>query len=58
MGFYKDRMIQEEDQGWAFRDGDTVCFWCVRGGYLRRFVKSNADQFYLLVAIGARETNQ
>jgi hypothetical protein len=45
MGYDKDRMIQEEDQGWRFRDGETICYRCVSDTYLREHVKSTASEF-------------
>ena len=43
MGFAKERLIEQEEQGWYFSDGLDVCWRCVTNGYLRDFVKDNAE---------------
>jgi HEPN superfamily RES-like protein len=45
MGYLKDRMIQEQEQGWSFRDGEDVCFRCLSDRYLRNYVKAEASGF-------------
>ncbi len=43
MGYEKDRMIQEDEQGWRFRDGN-VCDRCISDPYLRDMVRSQASE--------------
>jgi len=43
MGYEKDRMIQEEEQGWCFREGN-VCDRCISDPYLRDMVRTRASE--------------
>jgi len=43
MGYEKDRMMQEEEQGWRFREGN-VCDRCISEPYLRDMVRSRASE--------------
>jgi hypothetical protein len=43
MGYEKDRMMQEDEQGWSFHGGN-ICFRCVTDSYLRRMVKDQASE--------------
>jgi hypothetical protein len=45
MGYEKDRMLQEQEQGWSFRDGVRVCFRCLTDPYLRDYAKAEASGF-------------
>jgi hypothetical protein len=43
MGHEKDRLIQEDDQGWRFTGG-TVCDGCLSDPYLRSIARENAKR--------------
>src|SRR3984957_1070032 len=43
MGYEKDRMIQEGEQGWRFRGGN-ICFRCISDRYLKQMVKDQASE--------------
>ena len=45
MGFVKERLIQEEEQGWGFSDNIDICWRCVTNAYLKDFVKDNAEGY-------------
>src|SRR3989442_8773739 len=45
MGREKDRLIEEDEQGWRFRDGVTVCFRCLADRYLRRMAKDRPTDY-------------
>src|ERR1700733_14223123 len=45
MSYVKDRLIQEQGQGWRFRDGEDVCFRCLIDPYLRDYVETEAAGF-------------
>jgi RES domain-containing protein len=42
MGYQKERMLQEEDQGWRFSD-DRICSRCVNNPYLKKFIRHRAS---------------
>ena len=42
MGRVKDLMIQEEEQGWGFRDDLSICSRCVSDPFLKGIIKSQA----------------
>ncbi|MDE2934568.1 MAG: HEPN-associated N-terminal domain-containing protein [Chloroflexota bacterium] len=44
MGFAKDRLITEHQQGWTFVDGEFACSECVHKSYLKQWVSTNADE--------------
>jgi hypothetical protein len=44
MGFAKERMLEQQDQGWSYSD-EEVCWRCITQPYLRQFVKDNATGF-------------
>jgi hypothetical protein len=41
MGYHKDRMIQEEEQGWRFSD-NNICSRCVSDPDLKQFIRETA----------------
>ena len=41
MGRAKDRMMQEEEQGWSFSDRQ-ICSRCISEPYLKEFIKNSA----------------
>jgi hypothetical protein len=41
MGWAKDRMMQEEEQGWSFSDRQ-ICSRCISDSYLKEFIKNAA----------------
>jgi hypothetical protein len=43
MGRMKDRIIQEDEQGWKFRDDLSICYRCVSDQYLKQMIKNQAD---------------
>jgi hypothetical protein len=43
MGYYKDREIEQDEQGWRYSD-KAICFRCVADPYLRRMIKSHASK--------------
>jgi hypothetical protein len=43
MGYEKDRMMQEDEQGWSFRGGN-ICFRCISDRYLKQMVKDQASE--------------
>jgi len=45
MGYEKDRMIQEDDQGWRFSGGMHICWRCLSDPYLRSHVRANSHGF-------------
>lgn len=44
MGHMKDRIIQQDEQGWKFRDDLFLCFRCVSDPYLKQMIKEQADE--------------
>src|SRR5258705_13481946 len=44
MGYEKDRQIDQDEQGWDYRDGTTICYRCLTDPYLRNMVKEQATQ--------------
>ena len=44
MGYEKDRMMQEQEQGWSFRDGN-ICYRCLTDAYLREMVRQDASEY-------------
>jgi len=45
MGYAKDRLFQQEEQGWDFSDGTHICWRCLTDPYLRRFVKDRVEGY-------------
>jgi hypothetical protein len=43
MGYYKDREIEQDEQGWGYSD-KVICFRCVSDPYLRERIKSSATK--------------
>jgi len=41
MGWAKDRMMQEEEQGWSFSD-NRICPRCISDPYLKQVIKNSA----------------
>ena len=45
MGYWKDRMIQQEDQGWTFVDDDlAVCAKCFEDDAIQAFIQDKATE--------------
>lgn len=42
MGWAKDRMMQEEEQGWSFSD-NQICPRCISDPYLKQVIKNSAS---------------
>lgn len=42
VGYLKDRMIQEQDQGWRFKDGKYVCAACFEDYAIKGFIEEHA----------------
>src|SRR5712691_3455659 len=43
MGYWKQRMIEEQEQGWKFVDGKDVCWKCFEDYAIRDFIRNNAS---------------
>lgn len=44
MGRYKDRLIEEDEQGWSYRDDDNICLRCISDPFLRQMIKDGASE--------------
>jgi hypothetical protein len=44
MGYAKDRIIQQDEQGWSFRDDLSLCSRCISDPYLKQMIKDQAGE--------------
>jgi hypothetical protein len=44
MGYWKNRQIEEDQQGWQYRDGENVCHRCITDPFLKDLIKVKASQ--------------
>ncbi len=44
MGYEKDRQIEQDEQGWDFRDDMSICHRCISDSYLKQMAKDRARE--------------
>ena len=46
MGYEKNRMMEEDDQGWRYSGDRSICSRCFTNAHLRSFVEHNANGYF------------